>query len=217
VEDLIADLGAFIERHSFWAGPVLGLITFGESMVFIGAFFPATALMVVAGGLAASGVLHPIPVILWCVAGAVAGDAISYWIGRKVGPKAWRHPWMLKHRTPLARARLFFRKYGVASIYLCRFMGPVRAFVPLIAGVTAMPHRRFQIANVGSALVWVPVMLAPGYLAAKGVKWLGFGGDAHTLGWVLAAAVLGMIAATVAWRRVKARLKLEDEAAAADR
>jgi membrane protein DedA with SNARE-associated domain len=124
---------------------------------------------------------------------------------------------MLKHRTPLARARLFFRKYGVASIYLCRFMGPVRAFVPLIAGVTAMPHRRFQIANVGSALVWVPVMLAPGYLAAKGVKWLGFGGDAHTLGWVLAAAVLGMIAATVAWRRVKARLKLEDEAAAADR
>ena len=41
----------------------------------------------------------------------------------------------------MARTRLFFRKYGVAAIYLCRFMGPVRGFVPLIAGVTDLLQR----------------------------------------------------------------------------
>ena len=208
MEAWIADLGELIERHSFWAGPVLGLITFGESMVLIGAFFPATALMVVAGGLAAAGVIHPVPVLLWCVAGAVAGDAVSYWLGRWAGPGAWRHPWMRPHRRSMARARLFFRKYGVASIFLCRFMGPVRAFVPLIAGITTMPHRRFQLANVGSALIWVPVMLAPGYLAGKGVEGLGRL-DAHTLGWVLLAAVAASIAAALAWRWFKGRLDKE--------
>jgi membrane protein DedA with SNARE-associated domain len=209
VEEWMADVGQFIERNRAWAGPILGLITFGESMVFIGAFFPATALMVIAGGLAAAGVLHPVPVVLWCIAGATLGDAVSYWIGRRVGPGAWRHRWMKPHRSALARARLFFRKYGVASIYLCRFMGPVRAFVPLIAGMTAMPHMRFQIANVGSAVIWVPVMLAPGYLAGKGVGAVS-GEDMHNLGWVLLAAVVATAAAALAWRAVKRRLKADE-------
>ena len=209
MEQLIADAGEFIERHSFWAGPVLGLITFGESMVLIGAFFPATALMVVAGGLGAAGVIDPIPVLLWCIVGASAGDAVSYWVGRAMGPKAWRHPLMKGRRRVLARARLFFRKYGTVSILLCRFMGPVRAFVPLIAGMTTMSQRRFQLANVGSAMVWVPIMLAPGYLAGKGVS-LGFGGDSHTLGYVVRAAALGMIAATIAWHVIRARLDREE-------
>lgn len=170
MEHLANDLGDFITRHQAWAGPVLGLITFGESMVFIGAFFPATALMLIAGGLAATGILDPWSVLLWCIAGAIGGDAVSYWLGRKVGPRAWRYPAMRKRRKIVARARLFFRRYGTASIFLCRFMGPVRAFVPLIAGMTAMPQLRFQLANAGSALVWVPVMLAPGYLAGKGLQ-----------------------------------------------
>ena len=170
MEHLAQDIGAFIARNAVWAGPILGLITFGESMAFIGAFFPATALMMIAGGLAAAGILDPFAVIAWCIAGAVLGDAVSYWIGRRAGPGAFRAPIMKRHSRAVARARLFFRRYGAASIYLCRFLGPVRAFVPLIAGMTAMNHLRFQIANVGSAVVWVPIMLAPGYLAAKGAQ-----------------------------------------------
>lgn len=170
MEHLADDLRQFIIDNRMWAGPILGLITFGESMVVIGAFFPATALMLIAGGMAATGILDPWSVVLWCVAGAVAGDAVSYWLGRKAGPRAWRHPVMRKRRKMAARARLFFRRFGTASIFLCRFMGPVRAFVPLIAGMTAMPQVRFQLANIGSALIWVPVMLAPGYLAGKGLQ-----------------------------------------------
>lgn len=209
MESLIAQLGEFIERHRAWAAPIMGLITFGESMVLIGAFFPATVLMVAAGGLAGAGLLDPVSLVLWCVAGAVGGDAVSYWLGRKLGPRALRGPRFRPHRKALARARLFFRRYGAASIYLCRFMGPVRAFVPLSAGLTAMSQRRFQLANIGSALIWAPAMLAPGYLAAKGVGGMA-GLDMHRLGLVLTAAVLAAIASAVAWRVVKAKLDAGD-------
>ena len=165
-------LGGFIRDNAVWAGPILGLITFGDSMVLIGAFFPATALMLVAGGLAADGTVNIFALVAWCVAGAFLGDAVSYWLGRKLGPSAWRSPLLSNQRRLAARSRLFFRRWGVASIYLCRFMGPVRAFVPLIAGITAMPHLKFQLANFGSAAVWVPVMLAPGYLGGLGLRWL---------------------------------------------
>lgn len=200
MEHFAQDLGAFIARNAVWAGPVLGLITFGESMAFIGAFFPATALMVIAGGLAAAGILDPIAVIAWCVVGAVLGDAVSYWIGRRAGPSAFRSPAMQRRRRTIARARLFFRKWGAASIYLCRFLGPVRAFVPLIAGMTSMNQMRFQLANLGSAIVWVPIMLAPGYLAAKGAQ------QAHFDGVLVVVGIVALVAIAFFGRRLfKAR------------
>lgn len=206
MEDLVADIGDFARANVFWAAPILGLTTFGESMVLIGAFFPATALMVTAGGLIGAGILDPWPVLVWCITGATLGDAVSYWIGRRLGPGAWRHRWVRKHRRGLARARLFFRKYGVASIFLCRFMGPVRAFVPLIAGMTTMNHLKFQLANFFSAVVWVPVMLAPGWLTAASIIEFDLGHHIHTIGLIASIAVACTLLTWIAWRLIKARL-----------
>jgi membrane protein DedA with SNARE-associated domain len=213
LEFAVEPLTKFIQEHLVWAGPVLGLITFGESMAIIGAFFPATALMLVTGSLIAGGVLDPWSVLAWCIGGAVLGDAVSYYIGRRVGSRVLRHRVLKPHRRGIARARLFFRYYGVASIFICRFTGPVRAFVPLIAGVTAMKQLRFQLANIGSAIVWVPVMLAPGYLATKGmasggdyVEWIALGVVALLIGAWLFFRMLNKRAMTARPRRVRRAL-----------
>jgi len=206
LEDFAAQLAEFARIHVAWAAPLLGLTTFGESLVIVGAFFPATALMVTAGGLIGAGILDPLPVIAWCVAGATLGDAVSYWLGRRLGPGAWRLPVLARHRRAAARARLFFREYGVASIFLCRFMGPVRAFVPLIAGMTSMGHLKFQLANVVSALVWVPVMLAPGWLAAAGLAEVSLADHLHTLGVIASVAVVATLLTWAGWRLLSRRL-----------
>jgi membrane protein DedA with SNARE-associated domain len=216
LEAFFANVGEFIRQHAMWAGPILGLITFGESMVLIGAFFPATVLMVTAGGLAGAGVIDPWSLLICCVIGASLGDAVSYWLGRRLGPKAWTHPRLKPHRAALARARLFFRRYGVFSIYICRFMGPVRAFVPLIAGMTGMAHRKFQVANVGSAVIWVPIMLAPGYLGAKGVEIAGAEGG-HGLGIIAAVVIAAAGAAWLAWKAVRKQLDAQAAARAPKR
>jgi membrane protein DedA with SNARE-associated domain len=181
------------------------LVTFFESLVVIGAFVPATGLLVAAGGLVAAGVLDPVSVIAGCVIGAVMGDAISYWIGRRLGTGVLRQPMLLPHRRKIAWTRLYCRRYGVASIFIGRFFGPLRAFVPVMVGVLRMRQRVFQLANVTSAFVWVLAMLAPGYLAAKGLAQLEFMSEAHGPTLMLIAFGVVVIGAVILMRWLKGR------------
>jgi undecaprenyl-diphosphatase len=61
----------------------------------------------------------------------------------------------------LAQAERFFRRYGMASVAICRFLPVLRSTVPLVAGMVGMPRRRFLFANVLSAFVWAPVHVLP--------------------------------------------------------
>jgi membrane protein DedA with SNARE-associated domain len=192
VPGMVAEIKTFLLAHREWAGPILGFIAFGESLIIVGLLLPATAIMLLTGGLVQRGILDPAAVIGWCVAGAVSGDIVTYWIGRWIGPSI-RHRWPL-NRDPgaVARARLFFRKFGFLSIFLGRFLGPVRSTIPLVAGMMKMRHLTFQIANATSALVWVPFMLLPGYFAAK--TFGDFSGLTATH-WIVLVAVLLVLTA----------------------
>lgn len=211
MDNIIATTEALLREHQLWAGVVICLIAFGESLVLIGMFVPATALMLLIGGLAGSGVIEPLPVVLGAIAGAVLGDIVSYFIGRWMGPSVV-HKWPLKkYREGVAKARLFFRKYGFAAVFFGRFFGPLRCSVPLVAGMMAMDQKRFQIANVGSAMLWAPVMLAPGWIAAKGASQFGEMSSTHWIGLSVAATVIaiafmfvvGFVARSAAPRRRK--------------
>lgn len=179
MDQLMQQAGAFIQNHQEWAGLVVGLLAMGESMLIIGILIPATALMLVVGGLIGSGTLDPLPILVGGIIGAIVGDAISYYIGRALGPRiVYRWP-LNTQRRAVARARYFFRKYGVVSIFGGRFLGPLRAVIPSVAGVMKMPHWRFQIANVLSAIVWIPVMLTPGYITGRSVEAIGAGSNTN--------------------------------------
>ena len=197
-----------IGRHPEWAGLLLGLTTFVESLVIVGAFVPATALMLVAGGLIAAGVLDPVIVILACVVGAVLGDAVSFGLGRVLGAAALRHPALASHRRRIALTRLMCRRYGVVTVFVARFLGPVRAFAPLVLGMLRMRRRTFQAANVVSALIWVPAMLAPGYLGARGLARLEqlTEADPLTVRVLTGLAIAGvLILGIFLWRRASSR------------
>lgn len=199
---LLQSISDFVAEHHAWAGVALGLVTLLESLVLIGAFIPATALMLLAGGLIASGALDLGAVMLWCASGAVAGDAVSYSLGRRLGARTLRRPVFRAHRRTIARTRLFSRRYGVASIYIGRFFGPLRAFVPVMAGVLQMKTLKFQTANAISALIWVAVLLTPGYLAARGLALLDVNGF-----WIVGAGVLLAASAAAIWRTLRVRAK----------
>ena len=68
----------------------------------------------------------------------------------------------------LPKGHEFFEKWGVWAIVIGRFSGPLRASVPIVAGVTQMPQIKFQIANWSSAFLWAFVLLSPG---TYGMKW----------------------------------------------
>lgn len=206
METIAADLAQLMRSHQYLVPFIVGVIAFGESLVLLGLVIPATALMLAIGGLIGSGIVQPIPVIAGAIAGAVIGDIVSYWLGRWVGPRIV-HRWPLQgYRPQVAQARLFFRRFGFASIFFGRFLGPVRSTIPLVAGMMRMDQRRFQFANVSSALVWAPVMLAPGWVAAEGAALVGADSGANWLLWMAGLTVVMLVVTTAALKLIKSRV-----------
>ena len=193
MQDIIAHVADFIARHGIWAGPIVGVLAFGESLAIVGVLIPATTLMLAVGGLIGAGLVDVVPVALGTIVGAVIGDWVSYELGRRIGHRAY-YRWPLnRNKLAVAKTRLFFRRYGFVSILFGRFLGPIRATVPLVAGIMGMEQRAFQIANVLSAILWVPTLLLPGYLAARSMGPLEQLTEAHVAGFGL-----GMTAMTFA-------------------
>lgn len=213
MEHYIDQLTQFIQTHQLWAGPLLALFTFGESLVIIGFFIPATALLLVVGTLLGSGVLPVWSTLAWLTAGAILGDAISYWIGRYYGPALVRRRPLNRYRRAVAHGRLFFIRFGFASIFIGRFLGPVRSTVPLVAGMMRMRSRPFQLANVASAVVWVVSLLAPGYVVARGADAAGLMGTEQlltTITLVIVLSALGTVAGARFFRFATRRRNPDD-------
>lgn len=156
-----------VKAHPDYAFLVIGITAFGESFVFLSLLFPGTAILIATGTLVSEGVLHPLPAILAGIVGAVFGDAVSFWLGRKFGP-ALLVVWPFRDRPDrIALGIRFFERFGSSSVFIGRFFGPLRAIVPLAAGMMRMPSIRFYTANILSAMIWAPALVLVGDRLAK--------------------------------------------------
>jgi membrane protein DedA with SNARE-associated domain len=201
MEGLAEPLLLFIKAHQDWAAATLFVTAFGESFAFISLFFPGTTLLIAAGTLTKSGALPYLPVVIGAVAGAVSGDSISFWLGRRFGGGVARVWPFTRNRDLLPSGVRFFRRYGGASVFIGRFFGPIRAVIPLAAGIMQMPRGRFWLANVASALVWAPMLLFIGDAVGRLGNHLV--GAANTIVLVFAGLTVAGIAG-VAWAAVRA-------------
>ncbi|MFV2056888.1 MAG: DedA family protein [Thiohalomonadales bacterium] len=152
----------WVGSHAAYAGPIIFFISFLESLALVGIIVPGMLFMLGIGTLVGIGVLPFWSTIVWATLGAVAGDAISYWLGRHYQQRL-QHVWPLSRYPGLiVRGEQFFHKHGELSILIGRFVGPLRAIVPAIAGMMEMSPRRFFLMNVVSAIAWAPVVVIPG-------------------------------------------------------
>lgn len=201
IEDLAAPLLGWVEANGRWAPLVLLLVAFLESLPVIGLFVPGSLVLVGTGLLVAAGVLSPLPVLAATVLGAVAGDLVGFRLARAFGPAAVRRHLPRRYRRTYARSLLGFRRFGWWAVFVGRFLAPLRAFVPIAAGVSRMPERSFQTANVASALVWAPLLLLPGWLAGSATALPAGSGGPHA---GLALLAIAVTAGVVAFRRRRA-------------
>jgi membrane protein DedA with SNARE-associated domain len=156
---------AFAADHRFWSGPIVFGLAFAESMVVLSLLVPFTTLIVASGALIGAGTLDPWLILPWGIAGAAMGDAVSYWIGLYFDERVPRI-WPFRDKPHLLEdGHRFFRRWGVLAVFIGRFFGPLRAVVPVVAGIMDMPQLKFQIANVVSAIVWLPALMLPGAVA----------------------------------------------------
>jgi len=149
-----------------WLYAVLFLIIFCETGLVVMPFLPGDSLLFAVGALCAidGSPLSLLVMIPLLIAAAVAGDAVNYWIGAKVGPQVFRSEssrWLNKKH--LDSAQKFYERYGSKTIILARFVPIVRTFAPFVAGVGRMHFGRFWLYNVVGGSVWVTLFLIAGY------------------------------------------------------
>jgi membrane-associated protein len=157
---LIRDPGDLIT----WGGyPGLSLVVFLETgaLVF---FLPGDSLLVTAGFYAAGGKMSVLLLNALLIPCAIIGDATSYWIGYRIGPRIFKRPRSRFFRPEhIQAAHAFYEKHGGKAIIIARFMPVVRTFVPVVAGVGKMPYRRFAAFNVIGGAAWVASMTLLGF------------------------------------------------------
>jgi membrane-associated protein len=145
---------------------LLFVIIFAETGLVVTPFLPGDSLLFAAGAIGARhaiGINLPLLTAVLIVA-AVAGDAVNYWIGYRLGPAVFnREDSRLLNKKHLLRAQEFYEKYGGKTIILARFVPIVRTFAPFVAGVGRMNFLRFWVFNITGAVLWVLICILSGY------------------------------------------------------
>jgi membrane protein DedA with SNARE-associated domain len=140
-------------------------VFFGVMLESFGVPLPGETVLLLSGALAHQGVLDFGDAIVFGVLGAVVGDQLGYWAGRR-GGRAFVLRWgrfVLVTPERLGRAEAFFDRHGGRAVFLARFVSGLRVFGALVAGTSRMPWGRFALYNALGGAVWATAAVSVGY------------------------------------------------------
>ena len=148
----------------------IGLITivFAETGLLLGFFLPGDSLLIAAGLFAAKGDMNIVILLVTLTTAGIIGDAVGFYIGRKLGPLLYqKKDSFFFRRKHLIAAHDFYEKHGGKTIIIARFIPIIRTFAPTVAGAAEMQYLRFAIFNIVGGFLWVWSMLFAGYFLGK--------------------------------------------------
>jgi membrane-associated protein len=142
----------------------VALFTFSALDAFV-PMVPSETLVIAAGVFAATGDAPLIPIVLAAAAGAIAGDHISYLIGRTAGSRVLA----LLSRSPRGRkvvgwAQRALQERGPAILVVARYVPGGRTAVTMSAGALRYPVKVFTPFIVLAGLTWATYSALVGYL-----------------------------------------------------
>lgn len=148
-------------------GPVLYLvlaaIVVASSLPVLPIVVAAEPILMTVIVLSPHGRLSVVALVIVTIAAAVLGDALSYAVGRRFGPRLLR--------THLARrAKRITRKAAAAphrgmmgALFVQRWIPPTRGFVPARLGAAHKPFGAFVACSAVASLVWGLAIVAGSY------------------------------------------------------
>ena len=175
VERLIEFLRPYLSAP--WGYFIVGAATFLENSVGAGVIVPGETLVIIGGFYARLGVLSLAWVAVAACVGAVLGDNVGYFIGRRFGRGFLERHGRRLLITPerLERADRYYRSHGGKTVFLGRFIPFVRSVGFILAGVAHMRWRRFLLYDLAGSVVWGIGNAVLGYLiGASYERWKGY-------------------------------------------
>jgi membrane-associated protein len=162
-----------ILNYGPWIYAILFLIIFVETGLVVMPFLPGDSLLFAAGtfcaGITKDGQTAELNlwfVLILLLIAAVIGDALNYYLGKKVGLKMLQ--WKIRGRQLVKqeyidKTHVFYEKHGPKTIIIARFVPIVRTFAPFVAGIGEMSYGKFFRYNVIGGFSWVVGLTLLGY------------------------------------------------------
>lgn len=166
----VKDVYDWIQANPNWTGILIFLFAFAESILLVGIIFPGAAFLVSLGALIGLGVLDFYTAWIWASLGGFLGDGISFWIGHKYKQRLLKMWPIYKFPDLIEKGQNFFQKYGGVSVFIGRFIGPVRPIIPAIGGMMGMKVKRYVIISLVASVLWAPFYLLPGMLFGSAME-----------------------------------------------
>jgi membrane-associated protein len=152
-----------IDTFGLWTYVILFGIVFSETGLVIFPFLPGDSLLFITGTFAGANLLNITWIFLTFTLAAILGDTVNYWIGYKLGRKAFNEKSRFFKKEYLVEAENFYKKHGNMTIIMARFIPIIRTFAPFVAGIGKMQYQRFIFYNIFGGIIWVSIFLFAGY------------------------------------------------------
>ena len=153
-----------------WLAAAVFIVACVECLAIAGLIVPGTVLLFAVAVLAGSGALPLGETLLLGFLGGLLGDVASYFLGRHFHQNIRRLPGLRHHPEWIAGAESYFQRYGIASLLVGRFIGPLRPMLPMVAGMFDMPFPRFAAVSLLAAAGWSIAYLLPGWATGAAIR-----------------------------------------------
>ncbi|MDU9391222.1 bifunctional DedA family/phosphatase PAP2 family protein [Pseudomonas japonica] len=163
-------LTGWLTANPQWLGLAIFLVACVECLAIAGIIVPGTVLLFAVAVLAGSGALSLHETLLLGFLGGLLGDAISYTLGRRFHQNIRRLPLLRHHPEWIGSAETYFQRYGIASLLVGRFIGPLRPMLPMVAGMFDMPLPRFIAVSLVAGAGWAVAYLLPGWATGAAMR-----------------------------------------------
>lgn len=138
------------------------VVSIAESTPVLGTIAPGAFLMLLFGFISTHQSISLTILIMVAAIGASIGDLLGYSLGKYGWGYVNKFTWIMKF-AKLESGKAFLHRHGVKSILFARFIGPIRPIVPLLAGATEMPFKKFLFWNILGSILWSSIYILLGY------------------------------------------------------
>lgn len=139
-----------------------------EASAFVGFLIPGEIGVLLGGVLANQGKLPLWAVLVAGIAGAIIGDSVGYWVGKRWGESLLsKIPNRILKQKHVTRAEESIRRNGGKAVFVGRFTAALRVLIPGLSGMSHVPYRTFAAWNVAGGALWAGGFVILGYLAGS--------------------------------------------------
>lgn len=161
---------SWLSANPSWLGAAIFIVAFIECLAIAGIVVPGTVVLFAIAALAGSGVLPLSEALLLGFLGGILGDLVSYFLGRRFHQRIRQLPGLRNHPEWIGGAETYFQRYGIASLLVGRFIGPLRPMLPMVAGMCDMPFVRFAGVSLIAAAGWSVAYILPGWATGAAIR-----------------------------------------------